>query len=178
MLSTNDDTTDYVSQLMTRLLATLRATAAPAFADLDLTVPAARTLVILLRHGPMRVSQLAELVGLDTTGLSHLMRALEPRRLIARDRLPEDHRAVCASLTPRGVALAHSCDQVYQRIEGRLVHNLPEAEVTNLRALLGQIMANASMKDEPRGSRPARQAGTDVYPADARALLPGSVTVT
>jgi DNA-binding MarR family transcriptional regulator len=139
-----DDNGDYIPQLMTRLLAVLHASGAREMAELGLSVPAARALVVLLRHGPMRVSRLADLVGLEPTGLSHLMRTLEHRRLIARERQADDHRAVIAALTSQGRAQARICDEIYEQTESSLLRNLPQADVSRLRGLLEQMLENAN----------------------------------
>lgn len=151
MVNARDEPSDTVVNLMTRLLVTFRASAAADLADLDLTLPAARTLVTLLRHGPTQMSRLAELVGLEKTSLSHLLRTLEPRQLIERARVPEDNRGVCASLTPKGLALARVSDELYQRSQSRLLRDLPPSEVERLRKLLELITENARKQEGPVG---------------------------
>ena len=143
----SEENSDYIPQLMTRLLAVLHASGSRELSELGLSVPAARALVALLRHGPMRVSKLADLVGLEPTGLSHLMRTLEHRRLISRERHVEDHRAVIASLTAQGRAQARVCDELYEQTESSLLRDLPDAEVSRLRGLLEQMLANASARN-------------------------------
>ena len=138
---------EYLPQLMTRVLASLHAVDTHGLARMKLNAPAARVLVVLLKNGAMRVSRLAEQVALEPTGLSHLMRILEQRRLIARERQPEDHRAVIVSLTAAGRAQARLCAEMYAQCESSLLRNLPETDVLRLRGVLEQMLANAGLRD-------------------------------
>ena len=133
---------DYIPQLMTRLLAAVNNSGGRDLASLGLSTQAARTLVTLMDHGPMRVSRLADLVGLEPTGLSHLMRALGQRGLIDRERDDGDHRAVIAALTPQGRTLARRCADLHARHESALLRDLPHDEANRLRDVLRRMISN------------------------------------
>lgn len=135
---------EYIPELLNRVLALVRSGAIPELAELGLSVPAARTLVLLLRRGPMRASDLAELAGIDVGRLSHLMRTLDRRGAIHRARRTDDARTVMVGLLPEGVALARSCDGMYRRSESQMIRGIPEAEVTELRLTLQALLDRAA----------------------------------
>ncbi|MDU0288163.1 MarR family winged helix-turn-helix transcriptional regulator [Saccharothrix longispora] len=60
----------------------------------------ASPLFVLHRTGPLRVSQLAEELGLDRTTVTRHLDDLESRGLVARQPDERDRRATVASLTP------------------------------------------------------------------------------
>ncbi|CAM3340781.1 MarR family winged helix-turn-helix transcriptional regulator [Kibdelosporangium persicum] len=60
----------------------------------------ASPLFVLHRAGPLRVSQLAEELGLDRTTVTRHLDDLESRGLVARQPDERDRRAMVASLTP------------------------------------------------------------------------------
>jgi DNA-binding MarR family transcriptional regulator len=146
-----ETSTEYFPQLMSRLLSALQASAAGGLAEMGLSIPAARALVALLHNGPMRVSRLADLVGLDPTALSHLMRSMEQRDLLSRERHADDHRAVIASLTEHGSLQAQRCGELYERAETMLLRDLRPADVTRLRGLLEHMLQNASASGRANG---------------------------
>jgi len=131
---------DHIPQLMTRVLAGLNSFGGRDLAALGLNTQSARTLVTLLEHGPMRVSLLADLVGLEPTGLSHLMRMLDQRGLMERERDDADHRAVIARLTTPGRALARKCSDIQARHEAALLQDLSKDETDRLRHALNKLI--------------------------------------
>lgn len=57
-------------------------------------------MMALYRMGPLRVSELAEVLGLDRTTVTRHLDELEPRGLVARRPDERDRRAFLVSLTP------------------------------------------------------------------------------
>jgi DNA-binding MarR family transcriptional regulator len=60
-------------------------------------------LMLLYRVGPLRVSELAEALGLDRTTVTRHLDELEPRGLVVRRPDERDRRALVVSLTPAAV---------------------------------------------------------------------------
>jgi DNA-binding MarR family transcriptional regulator len=152
MSTETGDAVQRVPQVVSRIMAALNGAERSGFAEVGLTIPAARALLFIQRQGPMRVSQLAELLAMEDSALSHLLQKLERKRLIERERFSEDRRAVFVSLTSAGRALASSCDEIAGRAAALLLQDLPEADVTRLRVLLEKVLGNVNAPRE-RGAR-------------------------
>jgi DNA-binding MarR family transcriptional regulator len=147
----SNDVVEYLPQLMTRVLYTLNSGGMRDLAELGLSASACRTLIALLRHRQLRVSRLAMLVGLEATGLSHLMRTLEERKLISRERGGDDHRSVLVTLTDQGRAQARICDELFQRTESNFLRNFTVEDVNQIRDLLERMIKIADGLSPERG---------------------------
>jgi DNA-binding MarR family transcriptional regulator len=60
------------------------------------------TLARLAEHAPLRLSELAQVLGLDLSTVSRQVAALERHRLVARSTDPSDRRAAMVELTAEG----------------------------------------------------------------------------
>lgn len=135
---------DHIPQLMTRVLAATNQVVGRDLANYDLSPQAARALVTLMARGPIRVSLLAELVGLEPTGLSHLMRTLDQRGLLRRERDSADHRSVLVMLTPTGRTLARRCADIQSRRQNALLRQFSADETNRIRTLLYKMIDTLS----------------------------------
>jgi DNA-binding MarR family transcriptional regulator len=61
--------------------------------------------LVVLRDGARRITELAELEGLAQPTITLLIKRLESRGWVAREGLPEDGRVVMVSITRRGRAV-------------------------------------------------------------------------
>ena len=77
-------------------------------AEEDITYPQFLVLVALAAEGESSVSQLAEAMFLDSGTLSPLLKRLEARDLLTRERRRGDERTVVVALTPEGLVLHES----------------------------------------------------------------------
>jgi DNA-binding MarR family transcriptional regulator len=75
-------------------------------------------LMVLHRVGPLRVSELAEALGLDRTTVTRHLDELEPRGLVTRRPDERDRRALVVSLTP---AAAEHLDAMRTRNRQRIM---------------------------------------------------------
>src|SRR5262249_59915243 len=87
----------------------LGARLASRLAHHELSMPRAHLLAALLRHGPQRISQLGEHVGISQGTASTLAEALVRDGLIERRTDPRDGRATQLALTHAGQAPAQPC---------------------------------------------------------------------
>lgn len=74
----------------------------PRLEPLGLTYPQYLTLLVLWERDGLTVSELGGRLSLDSGTLSPLLKKLESRGLIRRERKPEDERSVVLRLTPQG----------------------------------------------------------------------------
>jgi len=87
--------------------------------------------------------ELAEAVGIRQPTLSHHLDAMERDGLILRTRTPDNRRVQTVTVTESGEALFLRLRRAAGAFDGRLRAGLDDAEVADLRRLLGQLIENA-----------------------------------
>jgi len=113
----------------------------PFLEPLGLTHPKYLVLLALWESEPLSVKELSRLVQLDPGTLSPLLKRLEARGLVQRQRDPRDERALAVSLTPEGRALREKALEIPPGIVDRLGLPLPELEELHQR--LTRVIAHA-----------------------------------
>jgi DNA-binding MarR family transcriptional regulator len=110
----------------------------------DLLKPAGITalqytaLTVLEQHDGLPAAQLARRSFVTAQSMSDLVRTLEQRGLIVRERNPENRRELLIQLTDEGRSLlAEYADEVLV-LERRMVRTLTERQVEQLRSALGE----------------------------------------
>ena len=109
----------------------------------DLSLTQLRVLAIL-RDRRLRMTALADYLGLDKSTMTGLVGRAEQRGLLVRAPNADDKRAVDVLLTDGGVQLA---DQLYRDIERALepmLDELPVADQRRLRATLVRMLSPRS----------------------------------
>lgn len=77
----------------------------PLLTDLDLTYPQYLVLLVLWERDGQPVKQIGAALQLDYGTVSPLLKRLETRGLVTRQRQADDERSVVVSLTPEGIAM-------------------------------------------------------------------------
>lgn len=96
-----------------------------AHGDADITLPQHRCLVLLAARGPQRVSDLAELLGVNGSTATRHCDRLQRRGLVRRERSADDRRAVCVSLTDAGVHLVRKVTRARRREITAILATMP-----------------------------------------------------
>lgn len=95
-----------VSREVTRLYA-------PMLKAVGLTYPQYLVMLVLWQHKkPCRVSEIGELLNLDSGTLSPLLKRLEGAEIVVRQRSEQDERTVFISLTEKGLALKQQVNNI------------------------------------------------------------------
>lgn len=89
-------------------------------APLGLTHPQYLVMLALWEQSPQSVRSLGRRLSLEPATLSPLLRRLEAAGLLARDRNPDDERALAVALTPAGRALRRRALSVPTTVMSRL----------------------------------------------------------
>lgn len=113
----------------------------PVLARLDLTHPQYLVMLALWESAPLSVTELGRMLELDTATLSRLLRRLETRGYVRRDRSETDERALAITLTDEGRALREQATAVPGEIVERL--GLDVEELMELQARLTTVIAAA-----------------------------------
>ena len=112
---------------------------------LDITIQQFNVLRILRGAGDDALPTLAiaERMVEQTPGVTRLLDRLEAKRLIARQRCPEDRRQVLCRITPTGLTLLARLDEPIRAAEREALGVLPEADRRRLIELLDRVRAGS-----------------------------------
>jgi DNA-binding MarR family transcriptional regulator len=108
-------------------------------ADSDLSLTQVRVLAIL-RDRRLRMSALADFLGLEKSTMSGLVDRAEERGLLFRAPNAEDGRAVDVFLSAKGAALADRGYAGFRESMARMTSELNQAEQRRLQALLERML--------------------------------------
>lgn len=107
------------------------------------------------RWGPIGLSNLAELEGVNPTMLSRIVGKLEAAGLLSRLPDPDDHRAVRVEVTPEGRALQDRLRGERTRLFAEHVDTLPPERAEELATALPiiELLAEGMRRRPPAGAR-------------------------
>lgn len=132
------------------------------------TTPPLVTLAVLLEHGALRVSEVAEQLHLDLSTVSRQVAHLRQRGLVDSTPDPDDGRSQRVSITEAGVEELRSqrravVDKLVDRLTG-----WDDGEIADLTRLLEKLSRDTSPRDE----RTPRAEDAAHHPDDAQDTLP------
>ncbi|MDH2413013.1 MarR family transcriptional regulator [Nocardioides sp. CER19] len=114
----------------------------PLLEPLGLTHPKYLVMLALWEQEPRRVKELSETLQLDPGTLSPLLKRLEAKGYVRRERDPHDERALAVVLTERGRALRTEAEKIPAAIIDRL--GMDVAELLELHRRLTDVIAAAT----------------------------------
>ena len=116
-----------------RVLVGIAARSLAAHAD-DVTLPQLRALVLVRGKGPMRLSDLATELDVDTSTATRLVDRLVRKGLLNRKVEETDRRALRLTLTPAGRGLLRRMTEYRKREIRRVLARLTDEERDSVRA--------------------------------------------
>ena len=114
----------------------------PLLKPLDLTYTQYIVMMVLWEHDSVSVSALGRELWLDSGTLTPVLKKLESKGYVSRDRSPDDERSVIISLTAEGRALREKAKTVPEAM-GSCVR-LTAEEAMQLHNLLYKVLAGIS----------------------------------
>ena len=112
----------------------------PFLAPIDLTYTQDIAMMVLWEKKTVSVNELGKQLMLDSGTLTPLLRKLEDKKYLLREKSAKDGRRLIVSLTPEGASLKDKMVVVPQKM-GTCVHLSPE-ETTELKRLLKKVTNN------------------------------------
>ena len=112
----------------------------PFLAPFDLTYTQYIAMMVLWEKKSISVNELGKQLMLDSGTLTPLLRKLEDKKYLLREKSAKDGRRLIVSLTPEGASLKDKMVVVPQKM-GTCVHLSPE-ETTELKRLLKKVTNN------------------------------------
>jgi DNA-binding MarR family transcriptional regulator len=123
----------------------------PFLQELGVTYPQYLVLVVLWERGPQGVGDLASLLRMEYGTLSPMLKRIQSKGLITRQRPPSDERRVLVALTSKGVSLRKRTEQMLGEFYCFL--NMPLDELTDLKDRLQHFVKSAGPKELPAPPR-------------------------
>ncbi|MGH3386202.1 MAG: MarR family winged helix-turn-helix transcriptional regulator [Nocardioidaceae bacterium] len=109
----------------------------------DLSYPQYLVLIVLGQSGPMSVNEVGAVLRLDSGTLSPLLKRLDAKGLVSRERDPADERRVQVSLTRAGSRTLANLADVPAQVAKASGMTMPE-----LRRLMDNLRATTAAADE------------------------------
>lgn len=114
---------------------------------MDLTYPQYLAMLVLWEKDEINVSELGFRLRLDSGTLSPLIKKLEKKQFITKERLKEDERIVVLKLTPQGRRLQKEAITVPEKMVCSA--GLPLQDLQNLKIKLDQLITHLAATNEP-----------------------------
>ncbi len=110
----------------------------PLLEELDMTYPQYLVMMVLWEHHRLTVKQIGEKLSLDSGTLTPLLKRLEAKSYIIRQRKIEDERVVEISLTDEGDRLQDKACLIPAKMNDRL--NLSETDLQELKDAIHKLL--------------------------------------
>ena len=117
----------------------------PFLQKLGVTYPQYLVLVVLWERGSQGVGDLATLLRMDFGTLSPMLKRLETKGFITRERQATDERRVLVGLTPKGVSLRKRTEQMLGEFYCFL--DVPLTELFDLKDRLRHFVSSVGPKE-------------------------------
>jgi DNA-binding MarR family transcriptional regulator len=132
---------------MQRLTKRLRRAQADQLRPLGLTPAQERALRVITRsEAPLRMTELADHLGIVPRSVTTVVDALEEAGLLRRETDPRNRRAILLRLTDRGLAVREDMRAARRRAAEDLFAPLPPGDRESLGALLSSLDAQLSSR--------------------------------
>ena len=116
------------------------AASRPRWSAADLTFTQLRGLSVLARRQPLRMSDLAESLGMTPASASALIERMELRRFVTRRSDADDRRTVLVELSRRGKHVLDVMERGSSDHFGRLIEKMTAEEREALATTLGAFL--------------------------------------
>lgn len=110
----------------------------PLLEELDITYPQYLVMMVLWEHQRLTVNQIGEKLSLDSGTITPLLKRLEAKSYIIRQRKIEDERVVEISLTDEGERLQDQACLIPSKMNEKL--NLSETDVNELKGAINILL--------------------------------------
>ncbi len=116
----------------------------PLLEELDITYPQYLVMMVLWEHQRLTVNQIGEKLFLDSGTITPLLKRLEAKSYIVRQRKIEDERVVEISLTDEGDRLQDKACLIPEKMNDRL--DLSETDVQELKQAISKLLDKINKK--------------------------------
>lgn len=143
----------YLPYLLNRAGARIATAFGEEIRPLGATLQIWRVLAALREQDGRRMGDLSSTTSIDVSTLTRLVDNMEKKDLVARQRDPQDARAVVLNVTPAGRRLTARILPIAERYEKVALQGFDSAEAEQLKAALRRLYANMDGLKKPHGRR-------------------------
>lgn len=112
----------------------------PLLARLDLTYTQALAMLVIWEHGQISSKDMGKLLYLDSGTLTPVLRTLEQKGYVRRDRDQRDARNLIITITQEGIDLKENALPIIEEMNAQL--GLNNEEIIQLNSLLSTALAH------------------------------------
>ncbi|NJB67479.1 DNA-binding MarR family transcriptional regulator [Desulfobaculum xiamenense] len=145
------DRTDTLTSLLAEFLGRISSWEHHAVRDETLTLPQMHCIEILGTHGPMRMKELAERMGVTTGTLTVLADRMQRRTLVTRMQHETDRRGVVLAATDKGRAVFEHCRELHSQLVADMTADFTDEEMTTLCGLMARMTNRLRPQDGAAG---------------------------
>ncbi|MBN9540971.1 MAG: hypothetical protein BGN99_08610 [Alphaproteobacteria bacterium 65-37] len=149
----------YLPYLLNRAGARIATAFGEEMRPLGATLQIWRVLAALREQDGQRMGDLSSTTSIDVSTLTRLVDNMEKKGLVARQRDPEDARAVVLNVTPAGRRLTVRILPIAERYEKVALQGFDPAEAEQLKAALRRLYANMDGLKKPPPNKPHGRRG-------------------
>lgn len=113
-----------IVKVLREIMSSIKQSVKEQFEEMDLTGSQGMLIGTLAHHGPMKIGELSERVGLSNSTVSGIVDRLEKKNLVERRRSQKDRRVVVVEVTS---ALKENSKDHYSTIDRKIQSILEEA---------------------------------------------------
>ena len=106
---------------------------------------------ILRKNGSTNQKDLLKLLDVRSSSLSEILKKLETRGLIVRERNEEDKRSFIVSAVPEGEQRSHGHFKSHHQDVDKLFNIFEDVEKTQFKVLLGKLIRHMELTDRQAG---------------------------
>lgn len=143
----------YLPYLLNRAGARIATAFGEEIRPLGATLQIWRVLAALREQDGRRMGDLSATTSIDVSTLTRLVDNMEKKDLVARQRDPQDARAVVLNVAPAGRRLTARILPIAERYEKVALQGFDPAEAEQLKAALRRLYANMDGLKKPHGRR-------------------------
>jgi DNA-binding MarR family transcriptional regulator len=145
---TREQETDRALELFNATVTLVDPVRLRAWADLGLTVPTLKVLLLLREHPGMPAGLLAQQLGVTPSTITGLVDRLVAQGLVRREEDPRDRRLVRNYLTPVGASTVGDIQRHARELVSNVLAKLDDEQLTRLCAALGDLIDASHRVDE------------------------------
>lgn len=112
----------------------------PFLEAMDITYSQYLVLIVLWEFEQLSVKEIGEKLDLDSGTLTPLLKRLETKNIVTRNRSTEDERMVLIALTSKGIELREKATCIPQQLMNQV--QLTNEEQTQLKTIINKILQN------------------------------------
>lgn len=114
----------------------------PLLEELDITYPQYLVLLLLWEHESLTVKEIGKLLFLDSGTLTPLLKKMESKELVIRQRDKEDERSVKITLTKKAENLSEKAENIPKEIFCKI--NMDISDSLTLKTVLDKLITENS----------------------------------